>query len=114
MPLGRIQTKILDRLEEIEKLTPDQKSELVGKPDDLTGDQLDSLLLTDYKITPFQLHLAKSRALGLTPFNVSRYKVNNATFEKIDLEFCQKNTILPVGRVGNILLVAFANPFETT
>ncbi|MDP2136896.1 MAG: GspE/PulE family protein, partial [Candidatus Didemnitutus sp.] len=29
-----------------------------------------------------------------------------------DLEFCQKNTILPVGQVGEMLLVAFANPFE--
>ncbi|MDI1334987.1 MAG: GspE/PulE family protein [Lacunisphaera sp.] len=50
---------------------------------------------------------------GLAPFNVARYKVHNNTFEKIDLEFCQKNLILPVGQVGDFLLVAFANPFET-
>jgi type IV pilus assembly protein PilB len=40
--------------------------------------------------------------------------MNNGTFEKIDLEFCQRNIILPVGQVGDFLLVAFANPFETS
>jgi type IV pilus assembly protein PilB len=114
MPLGRIQTQILDKLEEMGKLPGEQKHELLGRPDELTGDQLDVLLQQDFKITSFQLHLAKCRALGLTPFNVSRYRVSSTTFERVDLEFCQKNIILPVGQVGNMLLVAFANPFDTT
>ena len=114
MPLGRIQTQIIDKLEEMGKLPSEQKATLLSRPDELTGDQLDQLLQLDFKITPFQLHLAKCRALGLTPFNVARYKIHNGTFERIDLEFCQKNTILPVGQVGTMLLVAFANPFETT
>jgi type IV pilus assembly protein PilB len=114
MPLGRIQTQILDKLEEMGKLPSDQKTSLLARPDELTGDQLDTLLQLDFKITPFQLHLAKCRALGLTPFNVARYKIHNGTFERIDLEFCQKNVILPVGQVGTMLLVAFANPFDTS
>jgi len=114
MPLGRIQTQIIDKLEEMGKLLDEQKTELLSRPDELTGDQLDALLQLDFKITPFQLHLAKCRALGLTPFNVARYKLHNATFERVDLEFCQKNNILPVGQVGNMFLVAFSNPFDTT
>ena len=114
MPLGRIQTQIIDKLEEMGKLLEEQKTELLSRPDELTGDQLDALLQLDFKITPFQLHLAKCRALGLTPFNVARYKLHNATFERVDLEFCQKNNILPVGQVGNMFLVAFSNPFDTT
>ena len=114
MPLGRIQTQIIDKLEEMGKLLEEQKNELLSRPDELTGDQLDALLQSDFKITPFQLHLAKCRALGLTPFNVARYKLHNATFERVDLEFCQKNNILPVGQVGNMFLVAFSNPFDTT
>jgi len=114
MPLGRIQTQIIDKLEDMGKLPTEQKTLLLARPDELTGDQLDSLLQLDFKITPFQLHLAKCRALGLTPFNVARYKIHNGTFERIDLEFCQKNVILPVGQVGSMLLVAFANPFDTT
>jgi type IV pilus assembly protein PilB len=37
-----------------------------------------------------------------------------ATFERIPQEFCQENLVLPVGQVGDFLLVAFANPFEVT
>src|SRR3954465_6026124 len=114
MPLGRTQTQIIDKLEEMGKLTAGQKAVLVARPDEPTGDQLDQILQTDHKITMFQLLLAKCRALGLSPYNVARYKVHPTTFEKIDLEFCQKNMILPVGQVGDFLLVAFANPFDTT
>jgi type IV pilus assembly protein PilB len=113
MPLGRVQTQIVDRLVELGRLDAAQRDTLVNRPDEATGEQLDQQLQADFKITPFQLQLAKAKALGLTPFNVARYKVHSATFEKIDLEFCQKNTILPVGQVGDVLLVAFANPFET-
>ena len=114
MPLGRTQTQIIDKLEEMGKLTAEQKAVLVARPDEPTGDQLDAILQTDHHITMFQLLLAKCRALGLAPYNVARYRVHPATFEKIDLEFCQKNLILPVGQVGDFLLVAFANPFDTT
>ncbi|MBI2496613.1 MAG: Flp pilus assembly complex ATPase component TadA [Opitutae bacterium] len=113
MPLGRTQTQIIDKLEEMGKLTAEQKAVLLARPDEPTGDQLDQILQAENRITSFQLLLAKCRALGLAPYNVARYKVHNNTFEKIDLEFCQKNLILPVGQVGDFLLVAFANPFET-
>ncbi len=114
MPLGRTQTQIIDKLEEMGKLSAEQKGVLLARPDEPTGDQLDSILQADHHITMFQLLLAKCRALGLAPYNVARYRVHPATFEKIDLEFCQKNMILPVGQVGDFLLVAFANPFDTT
>ncbi|HTL66551.1 MAG TPA: ATPase, T2SS/T4P/T4SS family [Lacunisphaera sp.] len=113
MPLGRTQTQIIDKLEEMGKLTSEHKAVLLARPDEPTGDQLDQILQADHRITVFQLLLAKCRALGLAPFNVARYRVHSSTFEKIDLEFCQKNMILPVGQVGDFLLVAFANPFET-
>ncbi len=113
MPLGRTQTQIIDKLEEMGKISPEQKAILLARPDEPTGDQLDQILQAENRITSFQLLLAKCRALGLAPFNVARYKVHPNTFEKIDLEFCQKNMILPVGQVGDFLLVAFANPFET-
>ncbi len=113
MPLGRTQTQIIDKLEEMGKLTSEHKAVLLARPDEPTGDQLDQILQADHRITIFQLLLAKCRALGLAPYNVARYKIHPNTFEKIDLEFCQKNMILPVGQVGDFLLVAFANPFET-
>jgi len=45
---------------------------------------------------------------------VTRYRVTAATFERIPQEFCQENLVLPVGQVGELLLVAFANPFDLT
>ena len=65
MPLGRTQTQIIDKLEEMGKLTADQKTVLLARPDEPTGDQLDQILQTDHHITMFQLLLAKCRALGL-------------------------------------------------
>jgi len=35
-------------------------------------------------------------------------------FERIPQEFCQEKLVLPVGQVGDFLLVAFSNPFELT
>jgi type IV pilus assembly protein PilB len=56
--------------------------------------------------------VARARAHGLSPFNVQRYQISSATFERIPQDFCQQNLVLPVGEVGNYLLVALANPFE--
>jgi type IV pilus assembly protein PilB len=114
MALGKIQTQILAKLEEWGRLTADQRTEILARPEDSSGDALDKLLQEDYKVAPFQLLAAKARALGLAPYNVTRYKVTAATFERIPLEFCQENLVLPVGQVGELLLVAFANPFDLT
>ncbi len=114
MPLGRTQSQFIDQLELMGKLSADQKTVLLARPDEPTGEQLDQILQADCRITPFQLQLAKCRTFGLTPYNVAHYRVHTGTFEKIDLEFCQKNLILPVGQVGDALLIALGNPFETT
>src|SRR5258708_2033426 len=114
MALGRIQSQIIDRLEEMTLLSEEQKSAIVTSPQELNGEALDLLLHDEYKISSFQLLTAKARAVGLAPFNVVRYHVNPSTFEKVPHDFCIDNLVLPVGEVGDILLVAFANPFEVT
>src|ERR1044071_6319173 len=114
MPLGKIQLQIVSKLVEMGRLTIEQRATLSARPDDLSGDALDKLLQDEYKVTAFQCLVAKARALNLSPYNVSRYKVTPRTFERIPQEFCQQNLVLPVGQVGDMLLVAFANPFEVT
>ena len=114
MPLGKVQSLIVAKLISMGKLTAEQRDQIAARPQDLNGDALDRLLQEDYKITPFQCLVAKGRALGLAPFNVSHYKVSNSTFERIPLDFCKENLVIPVGQVGDLLLVAFANPFEVT
>jgi len=114
MPLGKIQLQIVSKLVEMKRLDGDQRTALIARPDDLSGDALDKLLQEEYKISAFQCLVAKARALNLSPFNVAHYRVSPQTFERIPQEFCQDNLVLPVGQVGEMLLVAFANPFEVT
>jgi len=114
MPLGKIQLQIVAKLVEMGRLDADQRTELVSRSDDLSGDALDKLLQDDYKVSAFQCLVAKARALNLSPCNVARYRVTPQTFERIPQEFCQEHLVLPIGQVGDMLLVAFANPFEVT
>jgi len=114
MPLGKVQSQVVAKLEEYGRLTADQRAALAAHPDELSGESLDKLLQESHGITAFQLLVARAQALGLAPFNVSRYRVSSTTFDRVPAEFCQENVLLPVGQVGDFLLVAFANPFEVT
>src|SRR6266487_1245875 len=114
MPLGKIQLQIVSKLVEMGRLTIEQRAALAARPDDLSGDALDKLLQEEFRVSAFQCLVAKARALNLSPFNVARYKLTSKTFERIPQDFCQENLVLPVGQVGDMLLVAFANPFEVT
>jgi type IV pilus assembly protein PilB len=114
MPLGKIQLQIVSKLVDMGRLTVEQRMALAARPDDLSGDALDKLLQEEFKVSAFQCLVAKARALNLSPFNVARYRVTPKTFERIPQDFCQENLVLPVGQVGEMLLVAFANPFEVT
>src|SRR5436305_14910352 len=114
MPLGKIQLQIVSKLVEMGRLEAEQRTSLAGRSDDLSGDALDKLLQEDFKVTAFRCLVAKARALNLSPFNVAHYRLSPKTFERIPQDFCQQNLVLPVGQVGDMLLVAFANPFEVT
>ena len=114
MALGKIQQQIVAKLEEMSRLSSAQQETILATPGDLTGTALDKLLQEEYRITDFQLLVARARAHGMAPYNVQRYQVGPTTFERIPEDFCQQNLALPVGQVGEYLLVAFANPFEVT
>ncbi|MBE7539452.1 MAG: type II/IV secretion system protein [Opitutaceae bacterium] len=114
MPLGKVQSQVVAKLEEIGRLTSDQRLALTNHPEDLSGEALDKLLQDQYAVTPFQLLVARAGASGLAPYNVSRLRVGPSTFERVPQQFCQDNVLIPVGQVGDYLLVAFANPFEVT
>jgi type IV pilus assembly protein PilB len=114
MPLGKIQLQIVSKLVEMGRLDAEQRTALAARPEDLSGDLLDKLLQEDFKVSAFQCLVAKARALHLSPFNVAHYKISPQTFERIPEDFCKENLVLPVGQVGEMLLVAFANPFEVT
>jgi type IV pilus assembly protein PilB len=114
MALGKFQLQIVTKLVEMERLTEEQRDTIAGMEEELNGDQLDKLLQDEYKISSFQMLTAKGRAFGLAPFNVSRFRTNSSTFERLPQEFCQEHLVVPVGQVGDFLLIAFANPFEVS
>jgi type IV pilus assembly protein PilB len=114
MPLGKVQSQIIAKLEEMGRLTSKQRAGIASRPEDLNGDALDRLLQDDYKVTAFYCLVAKARALNIAPYNVAHYRVGPSTFERLPQDFCQENLVIPVGMLGDLLLVAFANPFEVT
>ncbi|HEU5079529.1 MAG TPA: GspE/PulE family protein [Opitutaceae bacterium] len=114
MALGKFQLQIISKLEEMERLSEDQRTEIANLDEELTGEALDKLLQEKYNIGPFQLLVAKGRAFGLPPYQVNKYRVGPQTFERLPQDFCQEHLVLPVGQVGDFLLVAFANPFEVS
>jgi type IV pilus assembly protein PilB len=114
MPLGKVQTQIVSKLMDMGRLSGRQRDVIGAVTADLNGDALDRLLQEEYRITPLQILVAKGRALGLAPYNIVRYRVTPGTFERIPREFCEQNLVIPVGTVGDLLLVVFANPFEVT
>src|SRR3954469_8479527 len=114
MPLGKIQLQIVSKLVEMKRLDAEQRTALAARQDDLSGDALDKRLQEDFKVTAFQCLVAKARALNLSPFNVAHYRMTPQSFERIPEDFCKENLVLPVGQVGEMLLGAFANPFEVT
>ncbi|MEM9227119.1 MAG: ATPase, T2SS/T4P/T4SS family, partial [Verrucomicrobiota bacterium] len=112
MPLARIQASIVNHLSDLDRLTEEQARNIVTMDQELSGDEVEKLLMKDYEISEFQLLVAKSRAFGLAPYNAHSFRPDERSFERLDREFCQQNKILPVGLVGNFIIVALANPFD--
>ena len=105
---------IVGKLVEMGRLSDGQREALVRHPADLNGDALDKILIDEYRLTPFLIFVARAKAVGVAPFNVSRWRVTPQTFERIPQDFCQEHLVLPVGQVGETWLVAYANPFEAS
>ncbi len=112
MSLARIQTSIIKNLNQLGRLTDEQAQEIIETPEELSGKELESLLLKGYDLTDFEHLVAKSRAFNLNPFNARRFRQDERTYEVVDKEFCRENKVLPVGNLGNSLVVAIGDPFN--
>jgi len=114
MPLARIQASIVRNLRDFNRLSDEQADKIIDTDEELSGDEVETLLASDYAISEFQLLAAKSKAFGMAPFNAFHFEPNDRTFEKLDQEFCEKNMVLPIGFVGDTFVVALTNPFDLT
>ncbi len=113
MPLGKLQLQIIQQLESQGRLNADQVKELSTRPDEISGDDLDKLLAGTFSITSSQLFVAKARAYRMAPFFATRFRVSQSCFERVSQPFCEEHVCLPVGYVGESMIVAVANPFDT-
>lgn len=111
MALARIQTSIVNNLKALGVLDEEKARKLI-LGDDMSGDALEKLLLSDYKVTEFQLLAAKGRAFGINPLNSKGLQPGETTFANLDKEFCREHRVFPMGVAGNHLIVAISNPFN--
>jgi type IV pilus assembly protein PilB len=114
MPLGKLQFQIIQQLESQGRLNAEQVQAISSRPEEISGDDLDKLLTGTHGITQSQLFVAKARAYHLTPFFLSRFRVTPSCFERVSQPFCEEHVCLPVGHVGELMIVAVSNPFDTS
>jgi len=112
MPLPRLQAAIVTYLRDLQKLTPEQADDLLNTKEDLTGEKMEKVLTQDCGVSEFQLLVAKSKAFGINPFTGRNFEVTEHTYEKLDRDFCIENRVVPVGLVGDYIVVALSNPFN--
>ncbi len=112
MALARIQRNIVESLQKQGRLSNDQVDALLNSEEDLSVEQLDKRLYEDFKLTEFQVLVAKGEAFNLKPFLARNYTVNDRTFAKLEKDFCQENKILPIGHLGGHILIALSDPFN--
>lgn len=112
MSLGKIQSQIVTALVEKGRLTSDDHAALQARPEEVTGEALDRVLQDEYKVGPWHLLLAKAHAHKLGPCHVARCRPHSGTFELLSEEFCREHRVLPVGQLGELLLVAVIDPFH--
>lgn len=112
MALAKIQTAILENLLQMGHLTDSQFKNITDTDEEMSGEAIENLLATDYKITQHQLLFAKSRAFDLTPINIRKCSVTETTYSKLDKDFCLEQKVLPLGFAGDYIIVALSNPFD--
>jgi len=93
-------------------LTDAQFKNITETDEEMSGEVIENLLATEYRITQYQLLFAKSRAFDLTPINIKHCMVTEMTFSKLDKDFCQQNKVLPLGFAGDYIIIALSNPFD--
>jgi len=112
MALARIQRSIVTNLQSMGRLTDENAKRLIDSPEDMSGEAVEQLLSKEYGITEFQILVAKAKAFELNPFNARAFVIGEKTFEKLERDFCKEQKILPIGVVGERLVIAISNPFN--
>ncbi|NDV61327.1 type II/IV secretion system protein [Puniceicoccales bacterium CK1056] len=113
MAIPRVLRSVLRELVLDKKLDKDAVQEITSENEDLSGDELETILHEKYEVPAFSILLAQASAFSIPPFNAKNFTVNERTFERLDKDFCRENKVLPIGTFGTNLVVVIADPFNT-
>ena len=113
MALPRVLRSVLHELMLDKVLDEEAIAEITSETEEISGEELESVLVEKYGVPPFNILLAKASAFNIQPFNAKNFEVSERTFERLEKDFCRDHTILPVGTFGTHIVVVTADPFNT-
>lgn len=113
MAIPRVLRSVLHELVVDKFLDQEAVAEITGGEEDISGDELEAVLMEKYGVSAFSILLAKASAFNIEPFNAKNYEVNERTFERLDKDFCSENSVLPIGTFGTHVVVVICDPFNT-
>ena len=112
MALAKVQIKTLEALVSLGKAPRDAADVVINGEESFDATSFEKMLAERLNVPPYSSLVARGQAFEIPVINVARVKVSEATFKYLTIESCQQYRCLPVGEVGVLLLVAFADPFE--
>ncbi len=109
--LARSQRVLVEELHALGSLDEVQLKKLMAS-EGISGKDMEKILVEEYKVKSSPLLLARSKAYNLSAFNLANFKIGDNCFEHLEVEFCKKNHILPLGMVGSYICIATADPLN--
>ena len=109
--LARSQRVLVETLRDLGCLDETQTDNLM-KESNVSGSEIEKLLIDRFNIPPDPMLLAKAKAYKISPIKLEKFKVIDQCFEFLEVEFCKRQNILPLGAVGSYLAIATADPLN--
>ncbi|MEX0326368.1 MAG: GspE/PulE family protein [Puniceicoccaceae bacterium] len=113
MAIPRVLRSVLHELVVDQVLEQEAVAEITSETDEISGDELEAILMEKYGVPAFNILLAKASAFDIPPFNAKNFEVTERTFERLDKDFCCENKVLPIGTFGTHIVVVICDPFNT-
>lgn len=113
MAIPRVLRSVLHELVIDKVLDEEAVAEITSGSEDISGDELESVLMEKHGVPAMSILLAKASAFNIQPFNAKNFQVTERTFERMEKDFCCDNKVLPIGTFGTHLLVVISDPFNT-
>ena len=77
-----------------------------------SGGSLGKILTENSFISQKDLMVVMSRQLNIPPIDLSKYKIDKAILQLIPEKVARHYSILPISRIGNVLMIAMADPLN--